>query len=146
MGSKFHPGEAAETPKIWTKTKNNRARGMGQGVTEPNKPAVDTKRLEGPRKPTFSTPRQKNNNLERQGRVGPILTPTNANSPNPKQTQSFTFVGCLQQKNNQVEKIEKIPKPPDPNLKAHVAGVHRDENNIPDVAESMVVEDPPPRQ
>ncbi|PNY06441.1 hypothetical protein L195_g002907 [Trifolium pratense] len=146
MGSKFHPGESSILPKVWTKTKNKRARGMGQREIESNKPNPTTKRGNGLKKQISFSPHQNKMILARPGRLEQSKAPTQENHHTQLQTQSVTFVGNMGQEKNQSEILVKLPKPPDPATTAGGRNEAISLNAVEDDEEEMQVENPPHRQ
>jgi hypothetical protein len=103
MGSKFHPGETSKVPKVWTKKKNKRARGMGHTGDESNKKGNAALSL-GPKKqngPTASGQGgQHNSHMFQNGpRVdpGPVLL-----GPVAKHGATMSFGAVRSQERNSI--------------------------------------------
>jgi hypothetical protein len=116
MGSKYHPGETSDLPKVWTKKKNKRALGMGQRATEPNKSHLEVKRLEGQLENNSFNPNLKKTILGRPGRASPSMAPAQIASHTQENLQSITFVGNMRHDNKHCDASVKPPKPSHPIL------------------------------
>ncbi|GAU32942.1 hypothetical protein TSUD_153590 [Trifolium subterraneum] len=114
MGSKFHPGESAELPKVWNKKKNKRARGMGHKGNEPNKHGTEKLGLgiKDKNNPAASSQQQRMVHMNQSGeRVDPAMNTQNTTTNMPE-TMSF----CAMRTDGQaLSVVDKHLKPPAPN-------------------------------
>jgi hypothetical protein len=116
MGTKFHPGESSNIPKVWTKS-NKRARGIGQKgkeTTMPNKPKLGL-----PFKPLLIK-----DNMGRTGPVtNPFIVPHNSLKQHEGNRESVVLMIETPTKHTDSAHL----KPPDPN-EANRAGISNNED------------------
>jgi hypothetical protein len=138
-GPSFHPGETTVSPKIWTKTRNKRARGVGISVNEPNI-GVGKEPHAKPKK-TIMNGGPKPVGLDQEIRVEPSNMWT---IPAPVPTKQNTGGEVrFEATKSKSQSCDSHLKPPEPN-DASTSQANR--NDAAEIDDEMVVETPPSRQ